>query len=127
MTNKYSLDKQIKEDYGGTREYDLPKIIEYLENTAEDSWRTDVVKKDGKNCLYGHLFDYGGNKVMDSFESHVATTYMFYPVNDGTHPKYPQPTPKQRCIAYIKDIQSGKELSTYASMELEYERYKREE
>jgi hypothetical protein len=99
----------------------LNDIINYLETTKEDSWCTDVVKtKDGKNCLFGHLFDLGGSELMDWFER-IATTYMLYPVNDGLHPKYQQSTPKERCIAYIKDLQSGKEKTTYQLME-EYDK-----
>lgn len=113
------------QNYGGTNPFDLPKIIEYLEATPENSWCTDVVKtRDGKNCLLGHLFDYGGNHVMDAFEETVATTYMFYPVNDGTHPDYPQPTPKQRILQYLKDIISGKQKSVAVICEEEFQKYK---
>lgn len=98
----------------------LDVIIPYIENTTEDSWCMDVVKtKDGKNCLFGHLFDLGGSELMDWFEN-IATTYMVYPVNDGQNPLYPQPTPKQRCIAYLKDLQSGKAKTTYELMEEDY-------
>jgi hypothetical protein len=91
----------------------LDDIIEYLEKTEESSWCTDVVKtKGGKNCLFGHIFDFGGGKMMDLFESVVATTYMIYPVNDGEHPNYKQDTPKARCLAYLKDIREGKAKST---------------
>lgn len=112
------------ENYGGTREFNFDEIIRYLESTTEDSWCTDVVKtKDGKNCLLGHLFDFGGNKVMDIFESLIATTFMFYPVNDGTNKMYQQETPKQRIIAYLKDIREGKQPSTEQLMQIEYENY----
>lgn len=115
-----------KENYGGTQEFDLDNIIAYLENTTEESWCTDVVKtNDGKNCLLGHLFDFGGNRVMDIFEECVATTYMFYSVNDGTHPKYKQESPKQRILAYIKDIKSGVQPSTQKLMEEEWNNYKK--
>jgi hypothetical protein len=97
--------------------FSLDLILSYLENTTEDSWCTDVVKtKAGKSCLFGHLFDLGGGELWDWFEN-IATTYMIYPVNDGENVNYQQPTPKQRCIAYLKDLQSGKEKTTYQIME----------
>lgn len=98
---------------------DLNKIIDYLQSTSEDSWCCDVVKtKDGKNCLFGHLFDYGGGDngngsyVFEMFEELYATTYMVYPVNDGANKNYQQPTPKQRCIAYLENIRDGKEKTS---------------
>jgi hypothetical protein len=95
----------------GIKNTELPSIdniIEYLENTTEESWCLDVVKtKEGGNCLFGHLFDMGGSRLMDLFEDQFATTFMVYPVNDGTNPKYQQSTPKQRCLAYVKDLKSG--------------------
>ena len=101
--------------------FSLDVIIPYLEKTNNNSWCTDVVKtKDGKNCLFGHLFDLGGGELMDWFEN-IATTYMVYPVNDGKNPNYKQETPKQRCIAYLKDLQSGKAKTTLQLMREEFE------
>ena len=103
--------------------FSLDVIIPYMENTTEESWCENVVKtKDGKNCLFGHLFDLGGGELFDWFEN-IATTYMVYPVNDGKNENYQQPTPKQRCVAYLKDLQSGKAKTTYQLMDEEYERY----
>jgi hypothetical protein len=104
------------------KEYSSQEIIAYLESTTEESWCMDVCRTTtGKNCLLGHLFDLGGNSLIDFFEELYATTYMFFPVNDGTHPNYKQSTPKQRCIAYIKDLASGKQKTTYQIMEECYE------
>lgn len=104
--------------------FSLDVIIPYMENTTEESWCMDVVKtKDGKNCLFGHLYDLGGGELMDWFEN-IATTYMVYPVNDGENPNYQQPTPKQRCVAYLKDLQRGKAKTTYQLMEEDYERFR---
>jgi hypothetical protein len=96
----------------------IKDIIEYLEKTDDSTWCVDVVKtKNGKNCLFGHIFDLGGSKMMDMFEEIVATTYMVYPVNDGENPKYQQETPKLRCIAYLQDILDGKARSTLQLLE----------
>lgn len=99
----------------------LSRIIEALETTPEESWATDVVRtSDGRNCLFGHLFDIGGgesgrggSRLIDYFESVFASTFMVYPVNDGKHRDYQQPTPKQRCIAYLRDIESGVQPSSH--------------
>lgn len=40
-----------------------------------------------------------------------------YPVNDGTNPRYPQETPKQRILAYLRALAAGDELTTEQSME----------
>lgn len=99
----------------------IDPFIQYLEKTDPNDWTMDVVRtKDGKNCLLGHLVnwfygkDYEGN-IMDAwdwFNEIWATEYMFYPVNDGENPKYQQPTSKERCIAYLKDLRDGKEKTT---------------
>lgn len=97
-------------------------IIDHMNSTTEDSWCTNVVRKEDKNCFFGHLFSMGkndkeGNFLWGAFEEIWATTYMIYPVNDGEHPRYNQPTPKQRIIAYLKDLRDGKQKTTYQLME----------
>lgn len=105
--------------------FPLQELIDYLEKTSSDNWMTKVCRRDNKNCLLGHVFEFGGGetkeegatynkgtKALDFFEGFYATTYMFYPVNDGEHPKYQQPTAKERCITYLKDLRDGKEKTT---------------
>lgn len=110
---------------------DLAKVIAYLKGTTEDSWCTDVVRtKDGKNCLLGHIVDYVYGKgyqgnimpAWDLFGEFYATEFMYYGVNDGTNPKYPQATPKQRILAYLINMLEGKELTTYQTMEADSKR-----
>jgi hypothetical protein len=109
----------------------IQEIIDYLESTSKESWCQDVVRtKDGKNCFFGHLFNMGrnekeSNRIWDMFEECFATTYMIYPVNDGKNSLYQQPTPKQRCISYLKDLRDGKQLTTYQLMDLELEESKK--
>lgn len=100
----------------------LDSFIEYLRHTDESEWRIGTVrnKENTQNCCFGHLVnwfygkDYEGtiSDVWDFFEEVWATTYMIYPVNDGENPKYQQPTPKTRIIAYLEDLNSGKEKTT---------------
>jgi len=102
---------------------DLKAIIGFLERTDEKDWAVDVcITGNGghQKCLLGHLYTYGGgderteeaNHICDWFFNFWATTYMFFPVNDGKHPKYQQHSAKERCIAYLGDLLSGKELSS---------------
>lgn len=93
----------------------LAKIIEYVKATREDEWCTDVVRNsDGANCLFGHISKMDGTdmaygEAWDWFEEAWGTTYYIYPINDGTNPNYPQPTPKQRITAYLERLLSGEE------------------
>ena len=113
-------------------DYKLQELIDFLEESTEESWKTDTVRsKDGKtNCVYGHIYAFGaggydkdgGIPACDFFEEVWATTYMLYPVNDGEDPRYTQSTPKQRVLAYLKDLRDGKEKNTrelWAEIELE--------
>jgi hypothetical protein len=110
---------------------DLQSFIEYCEATTADEWYLHKVrnKENTKNCLYGHLVnwyyskDYKGNisPIWDAFEE-LGSTYYVYEINDGNNPKYPQSTARERCIAYLKNIQSGEELWTWEVMEQEFEK-----
>lgn len=108
----------------------LDQVIAYMESTDEDSWRVDTVRsaEGDTNCFFGHLFNMGENDVegshlWDVFEELWATTYMLYRVNDGEDPCYPQPTPKQRVLAYLHDLQTGKAPTTIKLMEDQMELY----
>lgn len=96
----------------------IQNLIEYLEKTNSNDWIVDKVRtENGKGCLMSHIFDWGGgdnggSEAWDWFEECWATTYMVYPVNDKQHPKYQQSDPKERCIAYLKDLQNGSEKTT---------------
>lgn len=105
---------ELREDW----KENLQMVINHCKATPDDSWCEDVVRtKDGKNCLMGHVFAMGrndkeGNDWWNWFENAVATTFMVYPVNDGTNPKYPQKSAKERCIAYMEDLLAGREKTT---------------
>lgn len=118
---KNILNKMKKDEYESL--LTLDSFIAYLEKTSPDEWASDVVRtKDGKNCVMGHLVNcfYGKDhkknimEIWDAFESMWATTFMIYGINDGQSPKwmnhvYNQPTPKERVIAYLKNLNTGKE------------------
>ena len=95
-------------------EVTLPAVIDYLEDTADESWLMGRCRsEDGsQNCVLGHLLDFGGGEAIDVFEEVYATSFMVFPVNDGEHPDYPQPTPKQRVLAYLRNMEAGREPTT---------------
>jgi len=108
----------------------LSDLIDYLEETDESAWCTDRVRVEGRNCVMGHVFEWGrargdgsdaaGSRAWDWFEDAWATTYVAYPVNDGAADEYAQPTPRQRCLAYCRDLLAGWAITTQESMEFEF-------
>lgn len=101
----------------------IDSLIEYLEETKEEDWCEDVVMtKDGKCCLLGHVHNYGtkkfrnGPKTYEMFEQLYATEFMVFPVNDGKNSRYPEATPKQRCVTYVKNLRDGSEKTTLDHM-----------
>lgn len=112
----------------------LDPVIAYMEATDEDAWQVDTVRSaDGTiNCFFGHLFNMGGNDargnaLWEGFESAWASTYRLYPINDGENPRYPQPTPKQRVLAFLRDLNSGAAKTTPQQMEEDYNHWLAEE
>lgn len=117
---------------------DMGELVKYLENTKASEWYLHKVRNKGntKNCLYGHVVnwyygkDYPGENdvtpIWDAFEE-VGTTFYVYPINDGRNPKYPQKTARERCIAYLTNIQSGDELWSWAAMERDMKEYEAEQ
>lgn len=109
---------------------DLTSLINYVTATTEEEWVVDVVRTENKNCLYGHVVDWYHGKgytgditaIWDAFEE-VASSYYVYPINDGQNPKYQQPTPRQRCIALLQNLQDGTELRTWEAMQEEAKLY----
>ena len=104
------------------RLYSLTEIIEYMEKTDEKDWCVDVVRSWNSNCFFWHLHamckdDEEATFNWDMFEDQWATTYMIYPVNDGQNPKYQQATPKQRVLAYLKNLLNWIEKNTYQLMQ----------
>lgn len=105
----------------------LDTVIAYMEATEEDAWNLDTVRsKDGaKNCFFGHLFNMSpdedrANALWGLFEDLYATTFMVYGINDAPGARYPQDTPKQRVIAYLRDLASGKEKTSAQVVEDHY-------
>lgn len=102
---------------------DVKDLQNYLITTDDTSWCVDVVQtKNNKNCFFGHLWDWAmakfncekqANLMWMLFEECYASTYMIYAVNDGDNHRYPQNSPKERCLAYLDNLISGKEKTTW--------------
>ena len=58
------------------------------------------------------MLNFAGVEGLDFFEERWATMSMIFPVNDGQHEKYQQPTAKERCLAYLADLRDGKAKCT---------------
>ncbi|RAN77982.1 hypothetical protein B5P43_18295 [Bacillus sp. SRB_336] len=112
----------------------LQPFIQYLLDTDESEWRVDTVRNadNTENCLFGHLvnFIYGKDykdsisRAWDFFEEAWSSTYEVYDINDGKDKRYQQPTPRQRCIAFMKDLSLGLQPPTWQQMENDHIKYK---
>lgn len=120
----------LREKYSDDWQRFLTDFLVYLSETSEESWCVDRVRtKDAKaNCLFGHLSNFCGHAQhenlmpdFDWFETNISTTFVVYPINDGTSENYKQATPKIRCIAYLRALLSGDELTTIPGQEKCYE------
>ena len=103
-------------------------FIKYLEETQNSEWLLDKCADTPqlkKCCVVGHFFKFAditknqrnANKLWDNFSYDFANEYMLYPVNDGKDKDYQQAAPKQRCIAYLRDLRDGKAKTTKDFME----------
>ena len=110
----------------------LHSLLDYLQKTEEEEWCVGVCRKADtaiqQNCLLGHVFNFGsidffgkngeeGANAALNFFDNIATTDIFYPINDGTDTNYQESTPKQRCVSFLKNILSSKEKTVYQMWE----------
>ncbi len=87
-------------------EYNVDYFLAKFSNTREDKWCTGSFRDGDKACAFGWCgCGYGvlGNnreatQLMCLLNGGVAS------INDGDHPQYQQPTPKQRILAALYDI-----------------------
>jgi len=109
----------------------INNFLTYLEKTQDSEWLMEKCADTpelNKCCIVGHFFKFtditnnqkNANKLWDNFSWDFANEFMFYPVNDGKDKNYQQPTPKQRCIAYLEDLRDGKAETTAEGMEREH-------
>jgi len=109
--------------YGDDYKKFLSDFIPYLESKPEDEW-IDVIfanKDASRRCVIFHFLGFVGQDYPDSklcsqnldwYEANVCFIQQAgCMVNDGNHPDYQQETPKQRSVAYLKNLFAGKELT----------------
>ena len=123
---KYLTDNRPEIDcfktYGSDYKKFLADFIPYLESKPEDTW-IDVVfanKDTSKRCVIYHFLGFVGqdnpdSKIENNLDWYEANVCFIQragcEVNDANHPDYQQTTPKQRSIAYLKNLLAGKELT----------------
>ena len=115
--------------------YDVNYFIKKFEAIPEGKWLVRSQGNNGNHCAVGHcknvMGQYGNSGMMieDQFSyspEAVALAKLFYDakivgvtfdylgwnvadVNNGDHPDYQQPTPKQRILAALYDIKNMQE------------------
>lgn len=107
----------------------LKDFFSYLSKTNEDDWCTDICRIEGgkqKNCFIGHFVNFMeisddeiASDAIDLLEGSIITSFIYYQVNDGKHPDYPQSNPKERCLNMVLDLISGKLSMTLEGMQQE--------
>lgn len=109
-------------------EYTVDYFLAYFQNTRDDKWCTDKLHYDGKSCANGWCGvtstanDDGKQSFWVTPESQalaivfscLATedikdddyrySNIAAVINNGYDERYPQPTPKQRILAALRDI-----------------------
>lgn len=78
----------------------------------EDQWCTRTwTDSEKRHCVLGHLpvltFEYSA--LINLFQpegQHQMGFYRITDINDGMDPRYPQPTPRARILAALKDLPS---------------------
>lgn len=106
--------KQIKEDKKmDTTEtkYDASYFIAKFEAIPEEKWCTDGFTNDaGQCCAAGHCGLRNDSDWTPGMEAYALDQIFddldVVSVNDGKDSRYPQPTPKQRILAALRDIQA---------------------
>lgn len=97
--------------------YDAAYFIAKFEAIPEDCWTTEKFSDGtGRCCAYGHLGARKGKPMMaipdceGLLDLSIGVTKSIGTVvsaNDGTTRRYPQPTPKQRVLAWLRDAQEA--------------------
>lgn len=110
----------------------LDDLIERLRSTEEQDWQTQTCRSDDgrRNCLLGQLFRIGeeagdedySNALVEVFEDRWSTSFQYFPINDGTNPRYPQDSARDRVVAFLEALRDARELRTFDSMDLDYAR-----
>ncbi len=94
--------------------YTVDYFIEKFEATEEDSWCTGGYGNGIKSCALGKCFTKQQQANGDLSDEAKALCQLISGnlssgvvcINDGDNPYYPQPTPKARILAALRDIKA---------------------
>lgn len=92
--------------------YDAAYFIAKFEAIPEDKWTTGSFTFGPRHCVYGHC---GKLAVMQETDESRALFQIAFEhrghsvvdVNDGYAAQYPQETPKQRVLAWLRDAKKA--------------------
>lgn len=97
-------------------DFTVDHFIEKFESIPEEEWCVQELANDiGQHCALGHCGCSPGDDYMSREALHLKTLFgssaLRYPlsvadVNDGYNSNYPQPSPKQRILAALRDIKT---------------------
>lgn len=95
--------------------YDVQYFIDKFEAIPEEKWCTGVSGGKGVTCAFGHCaYDVATGTIQsDWIDRQGALIKALSPlgqlvqrINDGKDLRYQQPTPKQRILAALRDVQA---------------------
>lgn len=80
-------------------------FIAFFEAIPEDQWTDCGQFRDGQGrcCALGHL-NREGAIGLGSLPQYQASNLSIVSINDGDDENYKQPTPKQRVLAFLRDL-----------------------
>jgi hypothetical protein len=97
------------------------EFIEFFEAIPEEKWTTGTFKKGDQCCAEGHLRQrrtrYRHNierleKLLRPVCSATTELSAVVFINDGLDLRFPQPTPKQRILAALREIQAKEQQAS---------------
>lgn len=84
--------------------YDVDYFINKFSSIPEEKWCTDKFTDHDKcYCALGFCGETDRSHTEES-EALILLIMNIVPINDGGHPIYQQPTPKQRVLAALNDL-----------------------
>lgn len=86
--------------------YDVDYFIAKFEAIPEDLWMAGDFTDGVRCCAFGHCGEKGWTNPLTQ-ESTCLSSLLegeVARINDGNDDKYPQPTPKQRILAALRDL-----------------------
>lgn len=91
-----------------TPTYNAAYFIAKFSAIPDELWCTKIYSEGEKHCTLGHLGITNTVGMTDEYKALLnlelggAAT-----ITDGDNPRYPQPTPKQRILAALRDAQEA--------------------